>query len=85
MNISVDGNFFYLGWVARFLCLPRKHPSAAALRKSDVDAFNDGWDMCDETSATRSPTRYEAFQREMATTDHITICWVDDDNNEIET
>lgn len=83
MNIAVDGNFFYLGWMACFLGLPRKHPAAPALKQGDLDAFLDGWDMCMDTPTHGRPARLEAFYDELKA-GHIVVMWVDDDNREIQ-
>lgn len=48
--IMVDGsNFFNSGWLAAFLGMPRELPGQAALRTSDLQAWQDGYDMCKET------------------------------------
>ncbi len=84
MNIAVDGNnFFHLGWLAHFLGLPRKHPAAGALHESDVAAFEDGWDTCNETPTHYSPSRLDAL-RGMLQLGQAVAYWVDEENNEID-
>lgn len=90
MNIAVDGkNSFIVGWLARFLGLPKKHPCANALRPTDVDAFNEGWEMCDETPVDGYPNRLLAFYGMKEKTDKygqadVITYWADDDGNEME-
>lgn len=83
MNIAIDGNnFFHTGWLARLLGLPREHPVASALKPGDVAAFQDGWDMCDETPADGRPSRLTAYYA-MLQNGQAVAYWVDDDNNEL--
>ena len=78
MSIVVDGNnFFHTGWIARFLNLPRNHPSASALKTGDLAAFYDGWDMCDDTPETGNPNRLTAFYG-MSRMEQASVTWVSD-------
>lgn len=95
MNIAIDAkNPFLLGWAARFVCLPRKWPISgdtgsveSEFGGSRIEAFLDGWDMCDETlalKATReSPSLQDALKKSIENRD-ISVIWVNDDNDEIE-
>lgn len=80
MNIAVDAkNFFYLGWVAALLGLPRGHPAENALKSGDVAAFNDGWDMCVETPRTEAIKVLDQERRLC----NVSIVWVNDENEEV--
>jgi hypothetical protein len=62
VKICVDGdNAFHTGWLARFLAMPKEHPSAQSLKAEYVAAFNEGWEMCDETG--NPSALYNAFER----------------------
>lgn len=81
MNIAVDGNnHFNTGWLTRFMNLPREAPGLDVLKEFDKKAFQEGWDMCDETSPLyRSIAFYRMLEMGL-----LRAFWVDDDNNEIE-
>jgi hypothetical protein len=85
MNLAVDGNnAFHVGWLTRFLGLPKKLPAASAVKSEYLSAFFDGWEMCDETPISGTPNRLDAFYA-MRKLEQASAFWVDDENNEIET
>jgi len=80
MQITVDGcNFFHTGWMACFLQLPRKHPGHNALKEGDVQAFQEGWDTCNETPIK---DRYCAFLR-MKQMYQMSSQWIDDQGEDV--
>ncbi len=82
MNINIDGStVFNVGWLSRFVGLPRQYPYMDA-KAEDITAFNDGWDMCNETPATGNPSRLDAFLG-MLRHGQIVAVWVDDANESI--
>jgi hypothetical protein len=85
MNIYADGNnFFNTGWLACYLGLERTHPYEASLKSIDVEGFHDGWDMCKETIDMGGGADLMSAFHNMRRLGQVLICWVDDDNNDIE-
>jgi hypothetical protein len=83
VNIALDGkNLFHTGWLTRFVGLPKTIPGAAALRDSDLAAFEEGWDTCNETGVPAGPNAHAAFYA-MKDSGDVVSYWQDDDGNEI--
>jgi hypothetical protein len=74
-NIAIDsGNHFHMGWVTCLLGLPKSRPGSSSLRANDVAAFEDGWEMCDETGRKSA---FEALDK-MVAQKHLTVFWAED-------
>ena len=81
MNIAIDGTFYWMGYAAHFLGLPRNHPSENFIKDAESRSFRDGWDDC--LKQVMIETKVDKIKKAVRER-QLSVFWVNDNNEEIE-